>query len=1241
MNHSFTSSSSPDSKHLMSALRIASILLLSASLACGGASRNSATTPHADALQELREEAAANPTSVPLWTQLVEAELLGPAGDPTQARPALDHLLELQPNDARLWWMSAVEHRAHGRDEASFQAAERSLRNALTTPGSEETSYLALTALLNVYEDVARYRERAVPLLDLVLESPQNVGPRSYWMAARFAMTFARRRGDRERVDAILAAVGCGGREWRAAGSFGPYANESFDQRVPAEGEGPLAESYELGSRRGTAETVEGESERCMVSFASEELMLGGAMVAETFVDVAEAGTQTLFVSTRGAFKLSVDGEEVRVHDSRRELLPANNFVPLELSAGRHEIEIKILGGRSMSFWMNGQTRGNGALDTNTPDSLIELYSRVSYLLEHDRLAAREMWSEARDKHGEEVLLGSPMMLDTEATVATLSPFISEESRDERVRSAIATALERDPNLVQLALLNAERIQDSQEQYAAIRRLSEAHPEHIDTLFAWAGAQNSRSEVRGAEETLRRVVTLTPDACSPVGELQSILRQQGRIAESNALVERLTQCDATSTAHIELLQRQQRYEEARAAFEELAPLLEEDEVKMTRMRLARALGDEETARRIEDELTSEDGAVNARQVLSAVDRILAQGNQAQALRHLEEQMAQHPEETTRLRDLRRDLTGHDDLEPHRRNGAEIIAAYEESGAEAHAADGAVLVFDYMVTRVYDDGSTRSLVHQIYKIQSDEARERLGQLSLPGHILTLHSIKPDGQRLEPEAIAGLGSSIPMTELDIGDYVEYEYFTSRGPNGPDSFLSTGWSFDSYEQPFAFSQIRIVAPPEIELTAEARGGAPEAEVETVDGLRVYTWTMENVPQRTPEPAAVPRPDFRPTLAVGWNAGWQEYFERGRDTLNAPERIDPANRGLVDEILAGLESTDAEAKVERIHRWVMDNIEPGGGSSSAESIAGRRGNRTRVLRYLLGLADVETEWVFASTASAVEPGPLARRGIYQGLLLRLAGQNGRFIWSETRYGSPWDLPGDIRGQRGRVLDADLSEVVFPEATEETDLRTVAVEIEVNGDGGARYRGMERSIGNAAADLRERLREIPRADLERVLAEGLIPRFVPGAENVQVQVEGLEDAEGPLSILYAADSRRIGRVVGTELMVRMPQPVPLAQALASVPSRTTTQFTPAIFVDAHIRVTGPAGTPRVDGNVESNLGRARYKRSARTEDGALMIERQIRLPSNYVAADEYPAFSEWARGVSNAEGAEIIVPLR
>ena len=91
---------------------------------------------------------------------------------------------------------------------------------------------------------------------------------------------------------------------------------------------------------------------------------------------------------------------------------------------------------------------------------------------------------------------------------------------------------------------------------------------------------------------------------------------------------------------------------------------------------------------------------------------------------------------------------------------------------------------------------------------------------------------------------------------------------------------------------------------------------------------------------------------------ANWDELFAMLSDQLQDQYVVDPAARRLARRLVQGQETLRGRALA--VYGWVTENIESTDGGlfdSAGLMLAGRRGNRARVMRYLLGLADVPAE--------------------------------------------------------------------------------------------------------------------------------------------------------------------------------------------------------------------------------------------------------------------------------------------
>ncbi|MBX3251518.1 MAG: DUF3857 domain-containing protein [Myxococcales bacterium] len=1221
------------------------LLVSLAALACGPRAQQTTTaTPEPLPIEALRARAAASPNDPALQAELAEAELLWPGGESGRARPALDRALALSPDQASLHVMNGWLLEEHGQLSEALDAYARAveLSRASDDAFAPLVAEHAIDVLGGLRGATARYDERVVPILERTLAEPARLGSPAVELAAGRLMQHGWRQGDDALVDRVVERVGCV-KSWRAVGPFGPYALSSFDVRLPAEGAGPLAERYDLGEGLGEDTTFEADTFGCRVDLAGGDVRGAGSTIAESFLEIAEAGPHVLVVDTPASFKLSIDGREVFVLDRRDALHPSRTYVPVTLTAGRHEVELKLTarGPVSLVFVVDrpgrlatGYDPARGVEIPEPRRAFERALSALVRLVRGDRLGAREVFRPLVHE------AASGLGLELQRRVAARDPFLPNDQRQQLQQRLVRQILERDPNAAFAALEVAQLEQGAVERSALVRAVAERWPDIVRIQLAWAEELQRRDQLVEAEAVLDRVRALVPDDCGPIFRLQRLYRTQLRVAEANALVDRVMECDASSRARYELFVRQRRWDDARAELARLKPLMDDDDHREIELALAIATEDTATEARVRAAMEA-DAPPSGSSTLFAVDALLARGRRAEAIAHLDRAMESDPAIMSSLRHLRRDLTGRDDLEPHRVDGAEIIRRYEASEVR-HDDARQVLVFDYMVTRVYPDGSSRSLIHQILKVQSEESVEELGQLRLGGQILTLHSIKPDGRRLEPEAIAGV-DSIPMTDLAIGDYVEYEFVVASEPRHNGGFRSNLWLFDSQDQPFAFSQMVALVPSDATLDVEALGGTPAA-VETRQGeLRVLTWTMEHVPTRPAEPNAAPIPPYRPTLRFAVNAGWEPTFAALREALLDRDHVDPEAvrfvRGLVGE------ERDPERVARILHRWVTANVEPANAFLGIAPImlAQKQGDRNRVLRYLLRLAGLDARLVASRRFGDQEPTAIADDSLFTSTIVqvRREGAPPLYVWGDGRHGAFELVPPAMRGQEAVVLTdvRELERVVLPDPGPQADRHVVTVDVGFDAEGVALVEVREEFHGVGAFVWRNELERVPAAEMPRLFAEAYVPRALPGAEVIGVEVEGREDFDAPFALRYAARVRGLGRSAGDQRLVPPLFATPLARAYASLPSRRTAQKVDGRHVEVTMRVHGVRGDARTLPDVSLGVEGLRFQRQSRREGEVLIVQRALHVAPAIVPADAYPAFASMVRQITDADMTELPVP--
>lgn len=1220
------------------------VLAILLAIGCSRGGPSGGTTPEGAPLPilTLRDRAAASPDDPALQSELARAELLWPGGESARVMPALERAITLSPNDPALFVMKGWVHEEHGELSEALDAFVRALElgRASEDPFGPLAAEHAIDLLGGLRGGTAGYDERVVPALERVLAEPGRLGHPSFRLAGARLIQHGLRRGDEALVDRVVERLGCL-TSWRAVGPFGPLALSTFDERLSAEGAGALGERYDLGVGVGEDTTFEAESFGCGVSLVGGDVRGSGSTIAETFVDVSDGGPHALIVESGGSFKVSVDGTEVGAVDRRVALHPSHAHFTVQLAPGRHEIEIKLTSrdAARMSVFLEPIGRLGASWDplrtVTLPEPRHELdraLLTLTRLVRGDRLGARETFTPmAREDL-------PAFGLELWRRVVSNDPFMAPDRQRELTQRMLRRIAELDPDAAFAALEVAELEQGATERSEAIRRVAGRWPNVVGVQLTWASLLQGRDQLTEAEAVLERVRALVPDDCGPLSRLQRLYREQNRAAEANALTDEVMACDQSSRARYQLFFRQRRWEQARAELARLQPLVDEDDHRALELELALAMGDHVAEARVRAAIEA-DEPPSAPRTLREVDLLLASGRRAEAIATLDRAMDEDPEIMAGLRHVRRDLTARDDLEPYRVRGDDVIRRYEESGIR-HDDARQVLVFDYMVTRVYPDGSARHLVHQILKVQSEESVEELGQLSLGGQILTLHSIKPDGRRVEPEAIAGL-DSIPMSELAIGDYVEYEYVYGTSPGLGGSFRSAGWSFDSHDQPFAFSQMVALVPADAEIVVEELGGTPAAAERREGALRVLTWTMENVPARPLEPNAAPLPPFRPTLRFALKPSWPLHFAAIREALLDRDPRDPEAERFVRELVG--ERTDPEQIVAVLHRWVTENVDPAAGlvGYAPSMLAQKRGDRSRVLRYLLGIAGLDARLVVARRFASPEPSPIPSDELFSATMVEVvrSGASSIFVWADGKHASVGLIPPAVRGQEAvEVLgpgSATARRVEIPDPGPEADLHVVHVELSFEGEL-ATVRVQEVFEGLGAFVWRNELERVPAAEQRRIFAEAYVPRVLPGAEVSSVEVHGRDDYEAPFELRYVARVRGLGRVAGGQRLVPPLFPNVLARAYASLPARTTTQAVAGTALDVTVRVQGVQGEVAVLPDVRLDGDGARYERRTAREGDAVVLTRRLRIAPMTVPAERYEDFARLVRRISEAETTEV-----
>ncbi|HEY8428907.1 MAG TPA: DUF3857 domain-containing protein, partial [Sandaracinaceae bacterium] len=1066
-------------RHVPNAAGLALALL--ALVACGGPAH-----PRAPTIEELRLRARQLPNDPDAQRALAEGELLLANGDPSRAGAQIERALALAPDDVRLHYLRAVERELHGHLSAALDAYLEVIRRAVASeePLAPALAEIAAAEIEALEDSVPRYAERVEEALAPVHARPGRAGEAARSTIADVLIELAYRRADLARVRMLAQAQRCA-TEWRIAGPFGPRHLLGFDRRLAPEEDAALAERYDLGPGRGVRETRTAAARGCSVHLGNGPVGGPGTTFAETTLEIPEAGTWVFRLETPNAAVLSVDGREIARLDRRVEPLGRVTYHPVELAAGAHRVRVKITSRHPNPILQLSASRGAPPDDDVPGESLLAAYARVQRALGRgDVVAARELAAPHLSREG------SPAFLIAGAAAALNDPLRSQEVRHDGARRLLRWAAERDENAWFPRLTLAQLEANEGRGVAAIealRRASERWPEVLLLplqLIDWLEQRGWHAE---ADEVIARARTTVDDACRPLRAALNQARRRSRADEELEIARALVRCDARSDALFTTYLRRREWDEAVRALERLAALEPEGSavgVLSARLGVAQSRGDEEEVARIAVELQRR-MPQSTGPVLLEVDRLLARGDEQAARERLRGALQAEPEAMAGLRHVLRSLYGESPLEAYRRDGAEVIRELEASGRRYEGP--MVLVLDYTVYRVFEDGSMLELTHNIFRLQSQEAVDAMGEYQVPegAHMLTLQTVKQDGRRLEPDEIAGK-DTISFPNLAPGDYIEFEYVRPRGaPAGyPGGFVGDRFYFRNYETPFDRSELVVITPADVELAIDPRGDAPATEVRVENGTRVYRWTVRESRPVPQEPGAVSATEFFPSIYWGYRATWPMYVESLRDVLADRDVRDPAADRLVRSIVGEQgDRTTAESRARAIYRWVLENVEDSNDvfGLAPAMLAARTGSRARVLRYLLDVAGIDAELaVVRSYAADANESELANDETYQHLLVRMRGAEG-YVWLHTaNRGAPFGyVPPVLAGMDALVLNEAAERTRVAERPLEADRREVEVDVALERDGGARIEVIETFHGMGAVLWREQLESIPDAELE------------------------------------------------------------------------------------------------------------------------------------------------------------------
>ncbi len=834
-------------------------------------------------------------------------------------------------------------------------------------------------------------------------------------------------------------------------------------------------------------------------------------------------------------------------------------------------------------------------------------------------------------------------------------PRTHSASREQR---ALQAALKRDPRLesAQRGLLELMLGRgDDAEASTMLAGLPDARLRTLRGELLRHQIYRAAGEEHRARAALARAKTIDAEHCSVLRFERAQARDIRDVHSEDALVEALGDCAGSLPTRADLARLRGRWDDAEAIWKETLERSPDDiETLDALAHLATLRGETSQARGYLSQI-GRLVPMRAQTHVQLADLDLAEGRPDLAKAHLAEALGHLPF-SNMLHRTAADLGLADDLMAYRVDGLETLRAYQASGVTYEGAAEA-LVLDRSVARVYPGGGLRQIVHIVVHLLSKEALDRYGELETPGgaELLTLRSIKPDGEIFEPELVPGK-DGVSLRHLEIGDFVEYEYVLEQAPSGvvPGYVDVSTFRFQSFDVPYHRSELWVLAPSDLDLKIDRRNTPPQAETTEVrhgeETLTLMKFGVDQMPRLGVEPGTRSILEEVPNVRIYTDVDAAAWMRSLAATVYYGRRSNPQLRRHVRRLIRGRDS-DAET-LRTLWTWVVENVEDGGDLSSAATatFATRRGNRLVLLAAMLDIAGVEHELWLARNRNGPKslPGghPMIESYDAPMLAVPLAGEEEPLMVMTASKVMPLGyLPPGYGGAEALRLPSKPSQtaktVTVPEVPARlADVRRWDLTVKTDVTGDATVSGTITLRGGEAIAWRQALREIDESRIREVFQQAELP-WLRANDLVALEIDGADDLQGPLTLAFEAKTASLGVVQNGALLMRADVvPLNLGAPYVALPQRMTGMVIPYAPVhEATIRIEVRDG--RLTELPEAVDLRSDFGAFERTVEGSLgsaavTIHCRSTLETGVVEARAYPKLAAFVRSVEAATSASL-----
>ncbi|MBW2701089.1 MAG: DUF3857 domain-containing protein [Deltaproteobacteria bacterium] len=1000
-----------------------------------------------------------------------------------------------------------------------------------------------------------------------------------------------------------------------------------------------------------------------------------------------------LRISSEGPWSLSMNGQALHQHDRHLQNLPRVQRLAVGLTAGWHQIQLKLPLEKKASLGLEVTTADGHPAPISWWDGMSEPpASKEGGLLSHELLPspalARQgeaadqsadpvtpwlagllLWEEGLSGKGRRLMdealrrapgfaladyMGALMVLADRDVPSGIDSILAREAFSRAVKNSPDFALAR----FRLALLQAEQGQE-EKALAILDALDAKRPQsflwplfrsRIEGKLGWA--QRSQASLLKARQRL-------PD--HPIILLRAFeqARQRQSLALSESLAKEMAGLGQAPEALADFWVERGKRKQAESTLRSLLDRKPDHRPALLGLaHLATQIGQPIEAQKLmEAAQTIKPGALDAG--LMKAEMLDAEGRTS-ASNDLRKRLSiQAPWHLSLQKQLAALTLGQVQLLGEKPvDTKKLIKAYRDSGF-APKGD-AILVLDQAATQVAEDGSSMQHVHLIAHILTSDGLERWGELNLvpeKAWVEGVRTIHANGQTLEAERHPNK-ESISLPGLQVGDFVELSYLMPQRASSPmaRSFLGKRFYFRSIDTPIFRSVFTLAAPKSVHVDLGSFHGAPRAQRTQQGDHQIWRLVSEKALGLEKEAQAPPLDDHSPFVQFGFGMSWTDYRNILALELLESQRGTAELDDYLAEVFKGLEPDAKETqKLRRLYHRVLADIQTNGlgdrlTQPASHILARREGNRLVLLNALLHRLGYRPQVLLARTITDPQVShPLPLGGVFTHGLLKvplLAGKGSIWMDPAARH-HPFDHLFDfLAGMRALDLSAAPDGPVWTKLPGRIGTRGskhIDMSLHLEADGTIHGRGTEKLSSSQAVHYRRVLNNMSPTLRRQVLEAGLGQTF-SGARLLDFEIKGLDQPDRALLISYNFRAPAFARHSPDGLIIRGGF---FAYQLSSNLISKAVRSTSLVMGDStrthtRVRIALPPGAKLKEAKrsrLTAPLGDFAYRLDQ--QGGVLELDKHLEVEAGRVQPKDYARFKKFCREVDDldTEAIQIVLP--